>query len=175
MIWKMVLEEGLEPSRSFEQKILSLLCLPIPPPELKLINDFKERGELPLYLFIILCLSALLHELRQPAPAQAHKIRPCVRVAVYVARDGSRVEPRPGTSCLASWGPLLSSSQCSTLLAQLVSGFHSEPGEMFILARAVTRSASCLAWRGLHLILLFQLVNESCPQVDYRCHKRDSA
>ena len=30
---EMVLEEGLEPSRSFEQKILSLLCLPIPPPE----------------------------------------------------------------------------------------------------------------------------------------------
>ena len=30
----MVLQAGLEPARSFEQKILSLLCLPIPPPEL---------------------------------------------------------------------------------------------------------------------------------------------
>ena len=27
----MVAEEGLEPSRSFEQRILSPLCLPIPP------------------------------------------------------------------------------------------------------------------------------------------------
>ena len=30
---EMVLQAGLEPARSFEQKILSLLCLPIPPPE----------------------------------------------------------------------------------------------------------------------------------------------
>ena len=50
-----MLEEGLEPSRSFEQKILSLLCLPIPPPELKLINDFKERGEAsPLLIYYIM-------------------------------------------------------------------------------------------------------------------------
>ena len=31
---KVVLQAGLEPARFFKQKILSLLCLPIPPPEL---------------------------------------------------------------------------------------------------------------------------------------------
>ena len=30
---KVVLQAGLEPARFFKQKILSLLCLPIPPPE----------------------------------------------------------------------------------------------------------------------------------------------
>ena len=68
MIWKMVLEEGLEPSRSFEQKILSLLCLPIPPPELKFINDFKERGgcsPLPVYYIM---LAARLHEIAATRP-----------------------------------------------------------------------------------------------------------
>ena len=54
----MVLQAGLEPARSFEQKILSLLCLPIPPPE-QVINDFKERGVCSPYVFIILCLPAV--------------------------------------------------------------------------------------------------------------------
>ena len=31
---EVVLQAGLEPARFFKQKILSLLCLPIPPPEL---------------------------------------------------------------------------------------------------------------------------------------------
>ena len=30
---KMVLQAGIEPARLYRQKILSLLCLPIPPPE----------------------------------------------------------------------------------------------------------------------------------------------
>ncbi len=30
---RMVLQEGLEPSRLYRQRILSPLCLPIPPPE----------------------------------------------------------------------------------------------------------------------------------------------
>ena len=40
----MVAEEGLEPSRSFEQRILSPLCLPIPPFGLNCNSLMRRRN-----------------------------------------------------------------------------------------------------------------------------------
>ena len=40
---RMVLREGLEPSRPYEQRILSPLCLPIPPPERDVLSLSFQR------------------------------------------------------------------------------------------------------------------------------------
>ncbi len=96
----MGLQEGLEPSRLYRQRILSPLCLPIPPPERSVrtcalclalgahdvlrgvdYSVFKERILMRMFiLYFVVGLYTRL--LRQPAPAGVNKVFCLGRVAV---------------------------------------------------------------------------------------------
>ena len=93
----MVLEEGLEPSRSFEQKILSLLCLPIPPPEQNLLTISKSVGFFP-FTCLLYYACRLLTRIAATRPG-AHsydtslRARSCIRSASCLARRLAREAP----------------------------------------------------------------------------------
>ena len=95
----MVLREGLEPSRLYSQRILSPVCLPIPPPKRVAARGVcartvsRARGVSHLALsansnvkerccYYYIPLHVCLHDLRQSAPAGSHKMLCLARVAV---------------------------------------------------------------------------------------------
>ena len=85
----MVLREGLEPSRPYGQRILSPLCLPIPPPERDALVKISKIGSRWGCLYYNLH-RVRLHELRQSAPVVVHKVISRARVAVRARCTMSR-------------------------------------------------------------------------------------